>query len=136
MLQILLHAFIQYVSVRLDHFCLFAQLCISILLSRITFWPVLQRERKKTCLFTSASLTALCFSLANGEVHVDSYGFRHVFEDTSNGLLLHYLCQELTLHYLMQAGSYEEHQRKWTHFMRLHGKSMANHVWSNCLFFF
>lgn len=73
-------------------------------------------------------LIALCFSLANGEVHVDSYGFRHVFEDTSNGLLLHYLCQELTLHYLMQAGSYEEHQRKWTHFMRLHGKSMANHV--------
>ncbi|XP_019929607.3 uncharacterized protein [Magallana gigas] len=67
-------------------------------------------------------------SLANGEVHVDSYGFRHVFEDTSNGLLLHYLCQELTLHYLMQAGSYEEHQRKWTHFMRLHGKSMANHL--------
>ncbi|XP_078325499.1 uncharacterized protein LOC111124243 isoform X7 [Crassostrea virginica] len=67
-------------------------------------------------------------SLANGEVHVDSYGFRHVFEDTSNGLLLHYLCQELTLHYLMQAGSYEEHQKKWTQFMRLHGKSMANHL--------
>ncbi|XP_062582307.1 uncharacterized protein LOC134244056 isoform X1 [Saccostrea cucullata] len=67
-------------------------------------------------------------SLASGEVHVDSYGFKHVFEDTSNGLLLHYLCQELTLHYLMQAGSYEEHQKKWTHFMRLHGKSMASHL--------
>lgn len=94
----------------------------------------------KPCLFPSRSLIfkliALCFSLANGEVHVDSYGFRHVFEDTSNGLLLHYLCQELTLHYLMQAGSYEEHQRKWTTFMRLHGKSMANYVCSNCLFFF
>lgn len=33
LLKILLHAFIQCVSVRLDHFCLFAQLCISILLS-------------------------------------------------------------------------------------------------------
>ena len=66
------------------------------------------------------------FSLSNKEVHVDSYGFRHKFEEQS--LLLHYLCQELAQHYLSQAGTYEEHQRRWTHFMRQHGKSIANHV--------
>ncbi|XP_052092597.1 uncharacterized protein LOC127729029 isoform X4 [Mytilus californianus] len=64
-------------------------------------------------------------SLSNQEVHVDSYGFRHKFEDQS--LLLHYLCQELAQHYLSQAGTYEEHQKRWTHFMRQHGKSIASH---------
>ncbi|CAC5367350.1 TBC1D2B [Mytilus coruscus] len=64
-------------------------------------------------------------SLSNQEVHVDSYGFRHKFEDQS--LLLHYLCQELAQHYLSQAGTYEEHQKRWTHFMRQHGKSVASH---------
>ncbi|XP_021357404.1 uncharacterized protein LOC110452957 isoform X2 [Mizuhopecten yessoensis] len=64
-------------------------------------------------------------SLNSGEIHVDAYGFKHVFED--QGLLLHYLCQELTHHYILQAGSYEDHHRKWTHFMRQHGKSITNH---------
>ncbi|XP_053380466.1 uncharacterized protein LOC123534907 isoform X2 [Mercenaria mercenaria] len=59
-------------------------------------------------------------SLANNEVHVDAYGFKHVY--TNTGLLLHYLCTELTYHYLVQAGVYEEHQKKWTMFMRQHGK--------------
>jgi len=59
-------------------------------------------------------------SLANSEVHVDCYGFKHVY--TNTGLLLHYLCTELTQHYLMQAGVYEDHQKKWTAFMRQHGK--------------
>ncbi|KAK3088782.1 hypothetical protein FSP39_023684 [Pinctada imbricata] len=66
--------------------------------------------------------------LAQGEVHVDSYGFKHSFDGEDNGLLMHYLCQELTIHYLMQAGSYEQHQRKWTQFMRQHGKSIINHL--------
>ncbi|XP_052789974.1 uncharacterized protein LOC128224223 isoform X2 [Mya arenaria] len=59
-------------------------------------------------------------SLANNEVHVDGYGFKHVY--TNTGLLLHYLCTELTHHYLIQAGVYEEHQKRWTIFMRQHGK--------------
>ncbi|KAJ8300668.1 hypothetical protein KUTeg_022187 [Tegillarca granosa] len=63
-------------------------------------------------------------SLSNGEVHVDAYGFKHVFSD--NGLMLHYLCMELTQHYTMQAGTYEEHQRRWTYFMRQHGKCVTN----------
>ena len=79
----------------------------------------------KLCLNTCIFFYFLC-SLANQEVHVDSYGFRHKFEDQS--LLLHYLCQELALHYLSQAGAYEEHQKRWTHFMRQHGKSVASHV--------
>ncbi|XP_033761397.1 uncharacterized protein LOC117343169 [Pecten maximus] len=64
-------------------------------------------------------------SLNSGDIHVDVYGFKHVFED--QGLLLHYLCQELTHHYILQAGPYEDHHRKWTHFMRQHGKSITNH---------
>lgn len=59
-------------------------------------------------------------SLASNEVHVDAYGFKHIY--TNTGLLLHYLCTELTHHYLIQAGVYEEHQKKWTAFMRQHGK--------------
>ncbi|XP_060562937.1 uncharacterized protein LOC132722444 [Ruditapes philippinarum] len=59
-------------------------------------------------------------SLANNEVHVDVYGFKHVY--TNTGLLLHYLCTELTYHYLVQAGVYEDHQKRWTMFMRQHGK--------------
>lgn len=70
------------------------------------------------------------FSLSNGEVHVDAYGFKHVFSD--NGLLLHYLCMELTQHYTMQAGTYEEHQRRWTYFMRQHGKCVTNNVSVEC----
>ena len=77
---------------------------------------------------------SLFFSLSNKEVHVDSYGFRHKFEEQS--LLLHYLCQELAQHYLSQAGTYEEHQRRWTHFMRQHGKSIANHVIIFIIYFF
>lgn len=68
----------------------------------------------------------LTCSLNSGDVHVDKYGFKHVFDD--EGLLLHYLCQELTHHYLLQAGSYEEHQKKWTQFMRQHGKSICDRV--------
>ena len=78
------------------------------------------------CMYNVHCTISLFFSLSNKEVHVDSYGFRHKFEEQS--LLLHYLCQELAQHYLSQAGTYEEHQRRWTHFMRQHGKSIANHV--------
>ncbi|KAH3798475.1 hypothetical protein DPMN_152074 [Dreissena polymorpha] len=60
-------------------------------------------------------------SLANNEVHVDVYGFKHLY--TNTGLLLHYLCTELSHHYLMQAGVYEEHQKRWTSFMRHHRKN-------------
>ncbi|KAL4219569.1 hypothetical protein ACF0H5_022143 [Mactra antiquata] len=59
-------------------------------------------------------------SLMNREVHVDAYGFKHVY--TNTGLVLHYLCTELTHHFLVQAGVFEEHQKKWTSFMRQHGK--------------
>ncbi|KAK3601021.1 hypothetical protein CHS0354_008131 [Potamilus streckersoni] len=59
-------------------------------------------------------------SLAMSEVHVDKYGFKHKY--TNTGLLLHYLCTELTHHYLMQVGTYEEHQKRWTVFMKQHSR--------------
>ena len=52
---------------------------------------------------------------------MDTYGFKHV--NLNSGLMLHYLCTELTHHFLVQAGVYEEHQKKWTFFMRQNGKS-------------
>ena len=52
---------------------------------------------------------------------MDTYGFKHV--NLNPGLMLHYLCTELTHHFLVQAGVYEEHQKKWTAFMRQNGKS-------------
>ncbi|XP_067661994.1 uncharacterized protein [Haliotis asinina] len=60
--------------------------------------------------------------LANHDVHVDCYGFKHQFDDP--GLLLHYLCQELSVHYLTQAGSYEEHQRRWNTYLKQHSKNI------------
>ncbi|XP_048244979.1 uncharacterized protein LOC124141828 isoform X3 [Haliotis rufescens] len=61
--------------------------------------------------------------LANHDVHVDCYGFKHQFDDP--GLLLHYLCQELSVHYLTQAGAYEEHQRRWNNYLRQHAKNIV-----------
>ncbi|XP_041370358.1 uncharacterized protein LOC121384163 isoform X2 [Gigantopelta aegis] len=60
--------------------------------------------------------------LMHHDVHVDCYGFKHQFEDS--GLLLHYLCQELTLHYQTQAGTYERHQHSWMVFLQKHSKQM------------
>ncbi|CAL1542728.1 unnamed protein product, partial [Lymnaea stagnalis] len=63
--------------------------------------------------------------LSSGEVHVDSYGFKHHFSD--EGLLLHYLCQELSQHFLCQASSYEKHQRNWLQYLKNNSKNiMAN----------
>ncbi|CAG5130296.1 unnamed protein product, partial [Candidula unifasciata] len=63
--------------------------------------------------------------LASGEVHVDSYGFKHHFSD--DGLLLHYLCQELSQHFLCQASSYEKHQKNWLLYLKNKSKNlMAN----------
>ncbi|KAK7487240.1 hypothetical protein BaRGS_00021468, partial [Batillaria attramentaria] len=61
-------------------------------------------------------------NLAAGEVHVDYHGFKHQFHDT--GLLLHYLCQELTQHYLSQAASQEQHQQSWNQYMRNNPKNL------------
>ncbi|KAK0045134.1 TBC1 domain family member 2B, partial [Biomphalaria pfeifferi] len=63
--------------------------------------------------------------LSRGEVHVDTYGFKHHFSD--EGLLLHYLCQELSQHFLCQANSYEKHQRNWLQYLKSNTKQlMAN----------
>ncbi|XP_055896131.1 uncharacterized protein LOC106079591 isoform X5 [Biomphalaria glabrata] len=63
--------------------------------------------------------------LSRGEVHVDTYGFKHHFSD--EGLLLHYLCQELSQHFLCQASSYEKHQRNWLQYLKNNTKQlMAN----------
>ncbi|KAL8575681.1 hypothetical protein ACOMHN_055870 [Nucella lapillus] len=61
-------------------------------------------------------------NLAAGEVHVDYYGFKHQFQD--RGLLLHYLCMELTQHYLTQAAAFESHQIQWHHYMKDHAKNL------------
>ncbi|XP_025114538.1 uncharacterized protein LOC112576362 isoform X3 [Pomacea canaliculata] len=59
-------------------------------------------------------------NLAAGEVHVDYYGFKHQFQDS--GLLLHYLCQELTQHYLTQASAHEQHYHRWHNYLRTNAK--------------
>ncbi|XP_012942942.2 TBC1 domain family member 2B [Aplysia californica] len=61
--------------------------------------------------------------LASGEVHVDCYGFKHQFVD--DGLLLHYLCQELSQHFLSQASSHEKHQKNWMIYLKNHAKGVA-----------
>ncbi|KAH9507625.1 TBC1 domain member 2B [Bulinus truncatus] len=60
--------------------------------------------------------------LSRGEVHVDTYGFKHHFSD--EGLLLHYLCQELSQHFLCQASSYEKHQRNWLQHLKTNSKNI------------
>ncbi|XP_076454498.1 uncharacterized protein LOC143289420 [Babylonia areolata] len=55
-------------------------------------------------------------NLSAGEVHVDYYGFKHQFQDC--GLLLHYLCMELTQHYIYQAAAFESHQIQWNRYMK------------------
>ncbi|KAK3789468.1 hypothetical protein RRG08_016278 [Elysia crispata] len=60
--------------------------------------------------------------LASGEVHVDCYGFKHHFED--DGLLLHYLCQELSQHFLSQANTFEKHQKNWLLYLKQHSKHL------------
>ncbi|XP_059152821.1 uncharacterized protein LOC131938708, partial [Physella acuta] len=60
--------------------------------------------------------------LSSGEVHVDTYGFKHHFSD--EGLLLHYLCQELSQHFLCQANSYEKHQRNWIQYLKINCKNL------------
>ncbi|GFN92905.1 TBC1 domain family member 2b-like [Plakobranchus ocellatus] len=62
--------------------------------------------------------------LASGEVHVDCYGFKHQFAD--DGLLLHYLCQELSQHFLSQANTFERHQKNWLLYMKQHSKKLLS----------
>ena len=49
--------------------------------------------------------------LTKSEYHVDNYGFKHTYEN--EGLLLHYICQQLHQFYTSQLSSYEEHQKRW-----------------------
>ncbi|KAL5012665.1 hypothetical protein ScPMuIL_011216 [Solemya velum] len=63
-------------------------------------------------------------SLDNGEVHVDCYGFKHQFDTKEPGLLLHYLCQQLSQHYISQASTFDQHQKHWALFIRQHGKNL------------
>ena len=53
----------------------------------------------------------LSFRLTKSEYHVDSYGFKHTYQN--EGLLLHYICQQLHQFYTSQLASYEEHQKRW-----------------------
>ena len=69
---------------------------------------------------------ACACSLSAGEVHVDYYGFKHHFQDS--GLLLHYLCMELTQHYLSQASAYEKHQQDWQNYMKNNAKNLLKNV--------
>jgi hypothetical protein len=59
-------------------------------------------------------------------VHVDYYGFKHQFSDC--GLLLHYLCGELTQHYLTQASAYEKHQQEWLNYVKANNKCLMKSV--------
>lgn len=49
--------------------------------------------------------------LTKSEYHVDNYGFKHTYQN--EGLLLHYICQQLHQFYTLQLESYEDHQRRW-----------------------
>ena len=51
------------------------------------------------------------YRLACSGVHVDAYGFKHQYGN--EGMLLHYLCQQLHSFYLTQASSYKQHQQQW-----------------------
>ncbi|ELU05733.1 hypothetical protein CAPTEDRAFT_200029 [Capitella teleta] len=55
--------------------------------------------------------------LSQSEEHIDQYGFRHSYND-KEGLLLHYLCQQLHQHYLHTMLEWKEHQAKWKDTLR------------------
>ncbi|KAK2189129.1 hypothetical protein NP493_115g14010 [Ridgeia piscesae] len=49
--------------------------------------------------------------LSRAGVHTDCYGFKHHFR--SEGLLLHYLCQHLVVHYTHRLASSRQNEAKW-----------------------
>ncbi|GAB1597315.1 uncharacterized protein LOC115223623 [Argonauta hians] len=54
--------------------------------------------------------------LMSKQVHVDSYGFKQV-HDTSD-MAIHYICQQLTLHYNKQLENYDCNQIQWNLFCK------------------
>ncbi|XP_064648922.1 uncharacterized protein LOC135501087 isoform X6 [Lineus longissimus] len=60
--------------------------------------------------------------LSKGEVHVDSLGFRHSYDN--EGLMLHYVCTQLHEHYASLLTSHEEHQLKWKEYLLEHRNSL------------
>ena len=64
----------------------------------------------------------------NQQVHVDSYGFKHMH--TNEDMVLHYICQQLTLHYSMQLESYESRQLQFKYFCQ-NLDSTADETWKS-----
>ncbi|KAI0228557.1 TBC1 domain family member 2B [Lamellibrachia satsuma] len=54
--------------------------------------------------------------LSRDGVHTDCYGFKHHFRN--EGLLLHYLCQHLVVHYTRRLASSRENETKWHRVLR------------------
>lgn len=69
--------------------------------------------------------------LSKGEVHVDSLGFRHSYDN--EGLMLHYVCTQLHEHYASLLTSHEEHQLKWKEYLLEHRNSLHKTV--RCYFY-
>ncbi|CAE1311254.1 TBC1D2B [Acanthosepion pharaonis] len=67
-------------------------------------------------------------SLINQQVHVDSYGFKHMH--TNEDMVVHYICQQLTLHYSMQLESYENRQLQFKYFCQ-DLNSTADETWKS-----
>ena len=45
------------------------------------------------------------------DTHIDNYGFKHTHR--SEGIVLHYVCQQLHHYYNAQLSSFENHQHRW-----------------------
>ena len=63
-------------------------------------------------------------------MHVDKYGFIHRHGD--EGLLLHYISQQLNQHYSIKLETYEKHQQHWSKVLEKSGNFLAKNV-SMCL---
>lgn len=67
-------------------------------------------------------------SLMCQQVHVDGYGFKHMH--TNEDMVIHYICQELALHYSMQLESYESRQLQFKYFCQ-NLDSITDEIWKN-----